>query len=59
MLLVAQALAGPMAKGIEERTGANAASFRRDLHKDLKAGRHAFPETICRHTTPLGTSNAL
>ena len=34
-------------------------SFRRDLHKDLKAGRHAFPETICRHTTTLGTLNAL
>lgn len=30
-----------------------AASSRRDLHADLKAGRHVFPETICRQTMPL------
>jgi hypothetical protein len=37
----------------------HADSFRPVLRKDLKAGRHAFPETIRRHTTTLGTLNAL
>ena len=47
-------------RGIDSDLGAeHADSFRRDLHKDLKAGRHVFPETICRHTTALGTLNAL